>query len=175
MAAGSISDTRYQAHRLRVSVEVPFDEFRRRFEAAVPAFDAEAFAALVRRKADWSEMVALMDASSPHGFLNYWSLDAGSLMSVAGDAGQCVEYLMGNHVIAERMYRYDPMVLLHAPLRPVIASHDGGATHFMIEQPSAIFSSFDDERIAEVGVELDRKVAGLLADLDAPVPPSLAR
>jgi len=166
--------TEYEAHRLKVAVDTPFAEFRRRYEAAVPEIDYDAVDALVNKHADWSEVVGLMDEWAPYGFLRYWSSDDGPLLRLAGDPGECVNYLMGNHVIAERMYRHDQDVMMYAPLRPVIASRDEG-THFTIEQPSAIFASFGDPNVAEVGVELDRKVATLLNHLDAPVPPALAR
>jgi len=29
-------------------------------------------------------------------------------MGAAGDSADCVAYLMGNHVTAERMFRHDP-------------------------------------------------------------------
>ncbi|BCB75906.1 hypothetical protein GCM10022251_54880 [Phytohabitans flavus] len=173
MATGPISDTTYQTHRLEVSVDVPFDEFRRRFETAVPAIDDATLDALVGRKADWSEMTTFVDGSAPQGFLRYWTSNPGPLMSLAGDPGECAAYLMGNHIIAERMYRYDPAAMMYAPLRPVISQRDGGPTKFTIERPGAAFASFSDGRIAEVGVELDRKVAALLQHLGAPVPPSL--
>ena len=87
MAAGP-SEVSYQARRLRVTVEMPFDEFRKRYEAAVPEYDQTEFGALVQRGADWSEMVALMDRSAPHGFLRYWGSDVEPLMSLAGDPGR---------------------------------------------------------------------------------------
>ncbi|WP_406045991.1 hypothetical protein OG799_16805 [Micromonospora sp. NBC_00898] len=174
MAAGPTSEVRYQARRLRVTVEMPFDEFRKRYEAAVPVYDPTTFGALVERGADWSEMVALMDRSAPHGFLRYWGSDVEPLMTLAGDPGPCAVYLMGNHVIIEEMYRYDPDAFMYAPLRPVISSRSSGSTQFSIDQPSLLFASFGDDRITKVGVELDRKVAALLRHLGAPVPPALA-
>ncbi len=38
-------------------------------------------------------------------------------MSLAGNRTQAVEYLLGNHFIAESMFRHDPHALLCAPLR----------------------------------------------------------
>ena len=43
-------------------------------------------------------------------------------MGLAGDGARCVEYLMGNHTIAQKMYRYNPAILLYAPLRTAIVS-----------------------------------------------------
>jgi len=173
MTAGQVSDTPYQAHRLSVSIDAPFDDFRRRYEAAVPTYDAQAFNALVERKASWSDMLDLMDRSAPYGFLTYWSTDAQPMMSLAGATARGVEYLMGNHTIAERMFRRDPTVLMYVPLRTVITSRGNGVTHFSVDRPSSVLSSFGDDGIAAVGVELDHKVAGLLAHLDAPVPSPL--
>ncbi|MEV0713224.1 hypothetical protein [Asanoa sp. NPDC050611] len=171
----AISESRYQAHRLRIPVEGPFADLRRRYETAVPAVDYATVNALIGSKADWSEVAAQVDAAAPLGFLRYWSSDDGPLMRLAHDPGECVVYLMGNHVLAERMYRHDQAVMMYAPLRPMIASRDG-ETHFIIEQPSATFASFGavgHDDIAEVGLELDHKLAALLDHLDLPVPPVL--
>ena len=173
MAAGRVSVTDYPARRLTIAVSASFEDFRQRYEAAVPRYDAAAFAALVERKAGWAEMLDLMNNSAPYGFLIYGTIDAQPLMSLAGDRAPCVAYLMGNHTIAERMFRHDPRALLYAPLRTVLTSGDDGGAQFCLDQPSQLFRSFDDPRITAVGVELDRKVATLLEHLGAPVPSPL--
>jgi hypothetical protein len=63
--------------------------------------------------------------------------------------------------------------MLHAPLRTVIYADVDGDTYFAIDQPSALFSSYDNPAIAEVGLYLDSLVAGLLTELGAPVPAEL--
>jgi uncharacterized protein (DUF302 family) len=80
---------------------------------------------------------------------------------------------MGNHTIAERMYRHDPAVMLYAPLRTLIHEDTDGATWFTIDQPSTRFRSFGDPAITQVGLELDHKLTALLEHLGAPVPPAL--
>jgi uncharacterized protein (DUF302 family) len=108
--------------------------------------------------------------NAPHGFLRFWSTDVGELMQLAGDQGLCSSYLMGNHTIAERMYRHDPAVMLYAPLRTTIHQDQHGVTRFSIDQPSTQFGSFGIADITSVGLELDRKVANLLRILNVPVP-----
>jgi uncharacterized protein (DUF302 family) len=169
---GSISATDYFAKRFTITANALFEDFRRRYEAAVPAYDAQAFNALAERRASWSEVLDLMNSSAPYGFLNYYRIDTQPMMSLAGDSARCVEYLMGNHTIAERMFRHDPTAMMYVPLRTVITSADGGVSHFSIEQPSSLLSSFGREEIAAVGIELDRKVARLLEHLEVPVPPA---
>ncbi|MFC5924009.1 hypothetical protein [Micromonospora vulcania] len=176
MAAGQIAEHRYEARRLEVQVDRPFAEFRRQYEEAVPAYDRDAFAALVARQAPWSDVLDLMRQRAPHSFLIYWnSGDVQPMMRLAGDAGHCVEYLMGNHTIAERMFRHDPTIMLYAPLRTAITSDDDGTgTRFHIEQPSHAFASFGRDDVTRVGVELDQEVAALLDHLGVPVPAALA-
>jgi hypothetical protein len=164
----------YQARRLDISVDRPFDDFRRQYENAVPVYDEAAFHALVARKAPWDDVLALMRERAPHAFLIYWSSgDLRPMMSLAGDRRACVEYLMGNHTTAERMFRHDPTVMLYAPLRTLISDGRDGGSRFVIEQPSHAFGSFGVDAIHEVGLELDSEVAALLRHLEVPVPEGL--
>src|SRR6266508_838329 len=42
------------------------------------------------------------------------------LTQAAGDEADCIAYLIGNHVVVERMFRNDPRAILYAPLRAVV-------------------------------------------------------
>lgn len=164
----------HRSNRLDISIQQSYDDFIRRFESAVPVFKLEQALALVERKAPWSEVAADAAASAPHNFLLYWKLDVSPLMSLAGHRLRATEYLMGNHVIAETMYRYDPAVTLYVPLRLAIYE-SGEGTRFSIEQPSSILSSLGRDEITRVGMDLDRKLAGLLSALDVEVPVALSK
>ena len=164
---------KHQVSRLEIPIAEPFEAFRDRYEQAVPAIDSDHVPNLVKRHAPWDEVVAAAEAAAPHGFLIYWSSDVTALMALAGARGRCVEYLMGNHTIAERMYRHDPAVMLHAPLRTAICARDDGSVRFVVDQPSTVFASFGNPEIARVGNELDRKLGALLTALGAPVPAAL--
>ena len=115
-----------------------------------------------------------MADNAPHEFILYWSHDFTALMQLAGDRGRCVEYLMGNHTIAQRMYRYNPAILLYAPLRTAIVEDADKITWFTLDQPSSGFGSFNTPQITKVGLELDHKVAALLEHLGTRVPEELA-
>ncbi|MGC4757910.1 hypothetical protein [Micromonospora trifolii] len=168
-------ERRYHARCLDISIDRSFEEFRQQYEAAVPAYDATAFNALVARNAPWDDVLALMRDRAPHAFLIYWSSgDLRPMMNLAGDPRHCVEYLMGNHTTAERMFRHDPAVMLYAPLRTLISDGPDGAARFIIEQPSHAFGSFGVDVIHEVGLELDSEVAALLAHLEVRVPTGLS-
>jgi hypothetical protein len=88
-------------------------------------------------------------------------------MRLAGDSPRCSSYLMGNHTIAERMYRHDPAIMLYAPLRTLIHEDADGTTWFSVDQPSTRFAGFGDPAITAVGLELDHRLAALLEHLGA--------
>ena len=170
---GRIESVPHEVNRLAVAVGAPFDAFRARYEQAVPEFETERFARLVDENAGWDAVLRATAENAPHDFIIYWSQDFSPLLRLAGERWRCVEYLMGNHTIAQRMFRYEPAVLLYAPLRTAIYEDAEGETWFTVEQPSTQFAGFGDPRITEIGVELDRKLAVLLEHLDVPVPASL--
>ena len=160
---------RYEVTRLTLPIPA-VTEFQARYEAAVPAYPRVAVSELVSRRAPWSEMVEFIDAAAPHGFLIYFRNDVHPVMTLAGDHADCVSYLMGNHTIAERMFRYDPRAMLYAPLHTVIWEKSDGSAWFTFDQPSTQFGSFAIPEVANVGVELDHKLAALLDALELPVP-----
>jgi len=170
---GSIETISHQVDRLTIQIDDSFDGFRNRYEQAVPVFQSERFASLIDGDVDWRTVLEATADNAPHNFILYWSHDFTSLMRLAGDRGRCVEYLMGNHTIAQKMYRYNPAILLYAPLRTAIVEDADAATWFTFDQPSTRFGSFNTAQITKVGVELDHKLAALLEHLGAPVPAAL--
>jgi hypothetical protein len=171
---GTIEIVRHPARRITIQVDASFDDFRSRYETAVPLFQFERFAGLVERRASWQDILDATADNAPHEFILYWSHDFTALMQLAGDRGRCVEYLMGNHTIAQRMYRYNPAILLYAPLRTAIFEDADKITWFTLDQPSSRFGSFNTPQITKVGLELDHKVAALLEHLGTRVPEELA-
>jgi uncharacterized protein (DUF302 family) len=159
----------HQAVRLIVPLPMPYDRAVERFEQLVPAADMARFAQL----ATWDAVVEQAEINAPHGFMIYWRMDVTAAMAGSGSGWKCTEYLMGNHTIAERMFRHDPSAMLYAPLRVVICADRDGVSRFVVDQPSALFNSFDNSPIAIVGVELDRLVADLLILLGAAAPQQL--
>jgi pimeloyl-ACP methyl ester carboxylesterase len=163
----------YKAVRIEVEVPQPFAEFSERFEHAVPTLNRQRVVQLIERGAPWSEVVDDAAASAPHDFQLYWKMDLTPVMSLAGHTRRATEYLLGNHAIAEMMYRHDPAVAQYVPLRCAIYEIEG-ATRFVIEQPSNALASLGRHEISEVGVELDRKLANLFAVLGIQVATALS-
>jgi hypothetical protein len=154
--------------RLLVALPDGYERARTRYEDLAPAVDLAAFAKL----ANWEEVLAEMKAQAPHGFVRYGTFDVVPSMTGSGSSRPATEYLMGNHTIAERMYRHDPSVMLHAPLRTLLFAGPDG-TVLAVDQPSLLFGSYGNPAITAVGVELDRLLATLIELLDGDVPAAL--
>jgi hypothetical protein len=155
--------------RLVVDIDAPFDEFRARYEAAVPAYDLSRLAQFT----NWDAVLADATSAAPNGFLRYGTIDAGPIFAIAGHKARSVTYLMGNHTIAETMYGHNAGIMLYAPLRTVLYEDPDGHTHFAIDQPSDQFGSFGNPAIADMGKLLDQKLAALLTGLGVAVPDGL--
>jgi hypothetical protein len=163
----------YSVRRLNVPVS-DVRSFQTAYEQAVPDVPVDDVRALLAQRAPWLQMVELIDRTAPYGFLVYFRNDVHPVMQAAGDKADCIAYLMGNHTIAERMFRYDPRAMLYAPLHTVIWEDGEGRAWFSFDQPSTQFGSFHHPAISAVGRELDRKLALLLEGLAVDVPDALA-
>lgn len=148
--------------RLEIATAAPFADFRQRFERAAPAFDWAAMEAIHSQGGSWDDVRAAVAANAPNGLMVYSSTEATALMGAAGHHNPVVHYLLGNHVVAEQMYRFDPLTLLYAPLRVLLICDTNGEAIVALDQPSTVFAGLNDPRTASVGDLLDEKVAALL-------------
>ena len=147
----------HPSRRVVVALPQTYDEARERYESLVPEVDVARFSEM----ASWQATLELAEINAPHGFMRYYRSDITAAMSGSPSFWRTTQCLMGNHTIAERMFRHDPSVMLHAT-RP-----DGG------DQPSLLFDSYDKPEIAAVGRELDGLLAGLITSLGGDMPPQL--
>ena len=159
------ADSRVVPHtmnRIDISTGVQFDEFRAAFEKAAPQFDPATVQQITERHGTWDEVLAAAAINAPNDLMVYASIDVLPLMALAGHITEAVEYLLGNHTIAETMYRHDPRAMLYAPLRVLVYADADGNAVFSMDQPSAAFGSLGIAEVTKVGESLDRKVANLL-------------
>ena len=155
--------------RLTIDID-DFDEFQARYEDAAPMYD---LAARLPQLSNWDEVIKDVEAVAPYGFVRYATIDASPAFSIAGHKTRSVIYLMGNHTIAETMYRHDAGVLLYAPLRLCLYEDLDGRAHLSIDQPSDQFGSLGHPDITATGRLLDEKLAALLRGLRVAVPETL--
>ncbi len=170
MSAHTIK-TQHVATRLDIATAVPFEAFRAALENAAPRFQQGAIEDIVNRGGTWGEVLATVAENAPHGLMVFASIDATALMTPAGHQTRAIEYLIGNHTIAERMFRHDPLALLYAPLRMLVHEDERGEAVVSLDQPSTLFGSLAHPEIYAVGRELDDKVRNLLAVIGVDVEP----
>jgi Domain of unknown function DUF302 len=156
--------------RLTVDIDASLEEFRARYEDVVPTYD---LAARIPQLSTWDAVQEDIDQVATTGFVRYGTIDAAPVFGVAGHKARAVIYLMGNHTIAETMYRHDPGIMLYAPLRLCLYEDLDGQAHLSIDQPSDQFGSFGDPAITATGELLDEKLSALLRGLGVAVPDSL--
>jgi hypothetical protein len=159
----------HPSRRLVVALRGSYDDVRTRYETLVPQADSARF----YQMASWQATLDLAEINAPHGFMWYYRMDVTALMASSPSFWQATQYLMGNHTIAERMFRHEPSVMLHAPLRTLIYADPDGDTKLAVDQPSLLFNSYGRPEIASVGLELDALLAELIRLLGAEVPSQL--
>jgi len=159
----------HSSRRLVVALPAPYDEAREQYETLVPEVDFARFFQM----ASWQATLELAEINAPHGFMRYDRGDVTATMAGSTSLWKATQYLMGNHTIAERMFRHDPSVMLHAPLRTLLYADADGDTKFAVDQPSVLFASYHNPDIDTVGKELDALLIGLIELLGGEVPKQL--
>lgn len=148
-----------------VHTGIPYDQFRTDFERAAPRFDPKPFQRIADAGGSWSDVEAAAADLAPHQLMVYATVDGAELLALAGHQTKAVEYLLGNHVIAETMFRHDPHALLYAPLRVLIYSDADGNAVWSMDRPSDAFGSLGIDAVTTVGRGLDAKVVALLREI----------
>jgi Domain of unknown function DUF302 len=159
----------HPSRRLVIALPALYDEAREQYETLVPEEDFARFFQM----ASWQATLELAEINAPHGFMRYYRGDVTATMASSPSFWKATQYLMGNHTIAERMFRHDPSVMLHAPLRTLLYADADGDTKFAVDQPSLLFNSYDNPDIGAVGLELDALLAQLITLLGGDAPPQL--
>ncbi|SIK59050.1 protein of uncharacterised function DUF302 [Mycobacteroides abscessus subsp. abscessus] len=159
----------HRTRRLVIPLPGRYDKVREQYERVVPAVDTLAFTGA----RCWRETVRTAQANAPYGFMRYFRGDVSAALAGSPSVGHATQYLMGNHVIAETMFRHDPSVMLHAPLRTLLFQDCCGATRLAVDQPSLQFASYGHPEITAVGEHLDALLGRLITVLGGRVPEQL--
>jgi uncharacterized protein (DUF302 family) len=94
--------------------------------------------------ASWDATLELAEINAPHGFMRYYQIDVTAVMAGSPSYWKATQYLMGNHTVAERMFRQDPSVMLHAPLCVLLYADTDGDTKLAVDQPSLLFATYNN-------------------------------
>ena len=122
----------HPSRRLVIALPTLYDEAREQYETLVPEVDYARFFQM----ASWQATLELAEINAPHGFMRYYRGDVTATMAGSTSLWKATQYLMGNHTIAERMFRHDPSVMLHAPLRTLLYADSNGDTSSRSTNPA---------------------------------------
>jgi hypothetical protein len=158
--------------RLVFDTGQPYDQFRGRYEAAVPPADDCRPGSAGGRHARWRSADAETAELGGHCFVLHWRAGISPQMTAAGERRPRTAYLMGSTAIGQSSWRRNPAVLLSTPLRTLIYLDSDDRTRFAVEQPSTVLAGLadpgladpglDDPGLDDLGASLDRQLADLL-------------
>ena len=137
-----------------------FDEVHAALVKSLPQLDPTLANLLVEAK---TEEITAQRANGPKLWL-FLARDHGSLLAAEGRVAKARQYEIGNPLTAERMTRYQLPAALYAPLRVILYEDEQGRAIFEYDQPSSLFGQYGDERVTQVGRELDNELEQALRD-----------
>ncbi len=157
---------RFDGQRIEVISTKTFQDIIAAFERRIPIADFSAFARLVADGASTQEIQDVVDSMVEDlGFLVVAKLDQGPLVSLMGKKKKMTVYLIGNPILANRMYEKKPAIGVYAPLRVLIYEGNDGKTRITYDLPSTLLGQFNDDDVTSVARMLDDKMSRLMTDL----------
>lgn len=165
-----ITVTPRTVRHVEIATGRPYEQFRREYEAAVPAFDRLEAIGVVTSGAGWAGIEALSRNTAGDGLVSFFTFDPSPVMALNGSTRRGVTYLSGNIIEAEKGFREDPACFLYLPLRVVISEASDGTAVLGTDVPADLFGAFPVPELTEVGATFTRALAALLLHLRLPVP-----
>src|ERR1700759_2109829 len=96
--------TRNTVTRLDIPTGRAFDEFIAAFETAVPPFDLRRGGQVAEEGGTRGPVQRVVTENAPNALVVFSVIDGYPLMALAGHTRKALQYLVGNHLVAERMY-----------------------------------------------------------------------
>lgn len=157
-----------KVERLDFDCPKSFEEQRSAFEKKVPAGNLSVLNELVASRASAREIEgSVQEMVGDLGLMVLGRIDQGPLVSLLGKPKKVTTYLLGNPLLANRMFEQHPGIGHYAPLRATLYEDYQGKTHFTFDRPSTVLGQFKDLQAQEVGKILDEKMVKLAEFLAA--------
>ena len=157
-----MNTTRFEVERFDYPSSKTFEQVIAALEQQVPRADLPKLSQLVVLQAPAGEIEKTVLAMvGDLGFMHFAKLDQGPLVSLLGKRKRLTVYLLGNPVLANRMFEHRPEVGLYAPLRASVYEDDRGGAHLTYDRPSTLLQQFNQEDVTAVARMLDDRMAKL--------------
>lgn len=152
----------FMNERVDVSLKRSFEQAEALLDENVPPADVPALVRLAESRASASEMEgAVQRMQGDLDFMTFAKIPQGTVTSVLGTSKKITVYLVGNPVIANRMFERNRAVGLYAPLRVALYEDKDGIAHFTYDRPSSLLRSFEDQEVDGIARRLDDKLTKL--------------
>jgi uncharacterized protein (DUF302 family) len=145
------------------SSDTDFDTFVSKFEGQLGRHDISAYQRFLASGDVKAAERSLENQEGPSGLMLFSVYDHGVLLHIKGAPRQARQYVVGNPLYAARMTEHDIRAGLYAPLRVFVYAEQTGKLHVEYDLPSSLFGQFHNERIDAVALDLDKKLADLIA------------
>lgn len=156
----------FMNERVDVAIKGSFEQAEASLEANVPQADFAELKRLADARASASEMEgAVHRMQGELALMAFAKLPQGTVTSILGTPKKINVYLIGNPVIANRMFERHRAAGLYAPLRVSLYEDKDGVVHFTYDRPSSLLGSLGDTEIKAIAQELDGKLATLASRL----------
>lgn len=126
--------------------------------ARLPQLDPRLIDLLMKGQTD---AIAAERATGPKLWL-FLAREHGRLLAAEGQSANAIQYEIGNPLTAERMTRHQLPAALYAPLRVLLYENPQGFATFEYDRPSSLFAQYGDDRVTQVGRELDAELQAVL-------------
>lgn len=154
----------------RFEINRPYHEVVADFEQTVPLVNLARMDELVDTGADSQAVtVAIKEMTGESQLVRFYRVRTGDLFSVLGGTRvESVKYLVGNALIAQRVFTHGLTAGLHVPFVLTIYG-DAGNTIMEYFQPSSFLAHVStDPEVTAIGQRLDGLMADLIHKLGGP-------
>lgn len=158
MAKAVVTSQPITVDHIRIACRRSFDQVRTALAAKLPELDAKIIPLLS------SGDKAAIEEYEKRGarLFIFLERDHGTLLAIAGGKKNAVQYEIGNPITASKMTRHHLGASLYAPLRVTLFETESGEVVFEYDRPSSLFGQFGDDRVLQVGLDLDRELEAVL-------------
>jgi uncharacterized protein (DUF302 family) len=158
-----MNNSRFMVDHVCVATEKPFDDVAKALERQLGLFDPDVSKSLAEG-GDTEKAKAKFEAmAGPSGFMLFGKTDHGSLLRIAGQKRQAIQYIVGNPLFALQMTQHDIRASLYAPLRVLLYQNDEDETCVEYDRPTSLFGQFGQADITATAAMLDRKLDALVS------------
>lgn len=160
-------ERKYTSTRCELELRVSYGRFTRAFESLLGIMDLD-YAHHLVGTSPTAVHAKLASYTGPSGFVLFQKFDHGALLSLLTERQtNAMTYVFGNTLIASQMTVHEPRAGLYVPLRLLVSGVAPERIVVTYDLPSGTLGQFDSPEVSAVAVELDRKVAQLVADAGA--------